>query len=616
MNFAEKCNRIFLTLNCSNSDIARRGGIDPSLISRYRTGSRQPGGQSSQLLMFCMGIVSYAQEKGLSDKLRHECGLTGLGNNRDELIAYLTEDKEKPQSTNKNDSHSDAGLFSEKLNILMNMFCISNIRLARVLNVDSSLISRFRNGLRTPLKNPPLMEKMCANFYKLARQNEMEQELSDLIGFSVSRFEYKDEFINNFMKWFSLDNQLYKSGTVDGFLEKLDNLVLVKMPELLPLNSILTDDVMQDISGVYIGIEGLRRAVIRFLGTIAMSASPGTLKLYSDQNMSWLSGDPGFLQKWTSLMYAVLIKKTHIKIIHNINRNLEEMLAGIEKWLPLYMSGMVEGFYRKSHNDPWFSHTVFVASKTAAICSCLAAGTEDTGVYHYYDTREQTAYCENQMNALMANAKPLIRVFNKNRAADYLLFTSELSKIRGTLKRLTASPSSALIPARLLERMLRRTGAQEEEINRILIVHADSVKQFERELKNGYVSEYMVFPSDEDLLAGRVILNISDTFAERTIFYTPDEYSEQIIHLIELLAHEHYDIVPIPECPFANIQIAVKENAGAVVRKTDKPVTVFWFDHPLMCKALGEYIDAFGQKIRLPITGRNELIKYLGKYIR
>lgn len=616
INFTEKCNVIFKVLNCSNADIARSCGIDPSLISRFRTGSRQPSVKSLQFNLLCKGIVNYAQLNGLLNKLQQECEMKGLKNPEEEINDYLAENKENHQSSIKNKSPLTDRLFSEKLNVIMNKLNISNIRLARVLNIDSSLISRFRNGLRTPLKNKPMLESMCLYFYKIARQNELDQELYDLIGSNATKFENKDESIKNLVKWFSDEDDQYNAGIMDRFLEKLDNLSVFKIPDLPPLSSIIKPDTLQAQSNEYLGIDGIRQAVIRFLGTVAISQNPVIIKLYSEQSLHWLSDNPAFIQKWTALMYAVLLNKTPIKIIHNINRNLDEMLIGIEKWLPLYMSGLVEGFYRRSHSDPWFSHTLFVAPDTAAIFATHAIGTEDKGVYHYFDTPEQTAYYDKQMNNLLEHAKPLIRVFKKNRINDYLFFTGELSKAPGTLKGLPTFLSFSTIPSDLLERMLKRSNAEKDEINNLLAIHSGCVKQLDRELKNGTVTEYIVFPSDEELFAGKVALNLSNAFSERTVFYTPDEYSEHIKHLIDLLENDYYNIILLPESPYTNIQIAVKEDFGVMVQKTDNPITALWFNHPLLCKAFSEYIYAIGHKNKLSITSKQELIKYLGKYTR
>ena len=216
----------------------------------------------------------------------------------------------------------------------------------------------------------------------------------------------------------------------------------------------------------------------------------------------------------------------------------------------------------------------------------------------------------------MEHAKPLIRVFKKNRINDYLFFTGELSKAPGTLKGLPTFLSFSTIPSDLLERMLKRSNAEKDEINNLLAIHSGCVKQLDRELKNGTVTEYIVFPSDEELFAGKVALNLSNAFSERTVFYTPDEYSEHIKHLIDLLENDYYNIILLPESPYTNIQIAVKEDFGVMVQKTDNPITALWFNHPLLCKAFSEYIYAIGHKNKLSITSKQELIKYLGKYTR
>ena len=44
-------------------------------------------------------------------------------------------------------------------------------------------------------------------------------------------------------------------------------------------------------------------------------------------------------------MEACIRGGVRIRIIHNIDRGLEEMTAAIRGWLPLYMSGRIEGFY-------------------------------------------------------------------------------------------------------------------------------------------------------------------------------------------------------------------------------------------------------------------------------
>lgn len=650
MSFAEKCNLVFDILKCSNADISRTGGVDPSLISRYRAGTRHPGAASPQFELFCKGIIVFAREKGLADDFFRQCGLICSGNPEHEIGCYLLDKDEKIDEYPESQLTPLDGLldgkpnrlfgikpthpFGKKLNSLMNLFGVSNIRLAKALNIDSSLISRFRNGLRTPLKNGVLTENLCAYFCRVAVQSDMGQELSDLIGVPASCFaREREEFIKAFVRWLSEGNfdgnGSYGIGIADSFLEKFGNPSKIKIPDLSCLNTAEVDPGGNTVERVYpcseictgscpdeyIGTDGLRCAVIRFLGEIAASDEVQTLELYSDQNLTWLISDTDFIRKWAALMYAILKKKTPVKIIHNINRDASEMLIGIEKWLPLYMSGLIEGFYRKSHSDPWFSHTMFVAPGTAAIIANIASGTEDEGLYLYSGSRERTTYYEKQMDALLKNAKPLIKVFKKCNSRDYILLIGELSKVKGSLKKLLPSPSLATMPSGLLERMLLRSDADNEEIKNILAVHAESVKRLETELKSGYVTEYTVFPDERELSEGTAAVDLSEAFSERKLFYTPEEYSEHIKHLITLFENYRYNIIPLTENPHANIRVTVKEDVGVMAVKTGEPVTAFWFSHPLMCRAFSEYIDCVGKKSCFTAIEREEIIKYLGKFI-
>lgn len=314
-------------------------------------------------------------------------------------------------------------------------------------------------------------------------------------------------------------------------------------------------------------------------------------------------------------MYAVLKNENQIKIIHNVDRNFSEMLTGIEKWLPLYMSGLIEGYYCKN-TDIKFSNTLFVAPDTAGIYGSFVSGTEESGIYQYACTPERVRYFEKQFDALLASSQPLVQVFRKEKAGDFQFCETEIAKSEGTLKRLLLSPSLATMPSGLLEQMLRRAGVGHEERDAILKEYEFSAKLFDKELKSGHVVEYVVFPSDEALSEDKVKLNLADTFSGITIYYTPEEYSVHIAAIIKLLDKSNYDIFLLTASPFENIQITVKENVGVLIQKNDPPATVFRFSHPLMCNAFSKYIDIIGQSSKLWISGKKELVQFLGKYMR
>lgn len=618
MNFAEKCNHIFDILKCTNAEIARESRIDPSLISRFRTGMRKPGSNSSQFLDFCRGITTYAEKTGQLKKLFLECTLPDLAPPEDEICKYLVgkETVKNQADHNTRKSSSLYNMFSEKLSVIMNMLDISNIRLARFLNVDTSLISRFRNGLRIPSKNSALIISICNYFYKVFKTNGMEAELFDMFGKPELVCEKStDEIIKIFHNWLLAEEESNHAGIMDSFFEKIDTLSQINIPSHMA-NIGQPLDIVNEHSDEYHGLEGLRQAVLRFLGKVAASDNQATLKLYSDQNLQWLSSDPVFTHKWVAMMYAVLLKKHPIKIIHNLDRNINEMLIGIEKWLPLYMSGIIEGYYCKNTYDSRFSHTLFVASELAAIQGSHVLGTEDDGIYHYANEPERIHYYEKQFDTMFEMSKPLIQVFKRRKAPDFHFVMSETLKLPGNIKRLLLSPSLSTISAELLHQMLIRSGIDKQYIESILTVYNITRKSLTSALKSGHIMDYVVFPEDEALFNERIKLNLADTFAEFDLYYTPEEYSEHVKSLIVLLENDNYDIIPLPDSPFANIQMSVKENATVMVQKTDIPVTAFRFNHPLMCKAISEYIDIIGRNSMLNVNNKADVIKFLSRYLR
>ena len=55
--------------------------------------------------------------------------------------------------------------FGQRFSAILDLAKFSNVRFGKLLNIDPSYISRFRNGLRTPVSNFKLAEEMCRVLY-------------------------------------------------------------------------------------------------------------------------------------------------------------------------------------------------------------------------------------------------------------------------------------------------------------------------------------------------------------------------------------------------------------------------------------------------------------------
>jgi len=618
LSFDKRINKIFSILNCSNAEISKASGIDASIVSRFRTGARIPRASSLQFLKLCGGIVSYARENCLWEDLKEACGLAGSGKPEDKIYAYLISQSGKTRSKRLDSKPDQRTTYfcGEKLNVIMNMLDISNIRLARVLNVDSSLISRFRNGLRTPSRNSQLVVNLCTYFYKRVLAGGFEGEFADMLGISKSMLvNGGEQSVLHLADWLFDQVETQNTNAIDSFLEKLNSFTANRNLQLPDVDTIINSGILDESITEYAGIDGFRRAVIRFLSSVLISNQPLNLKLYSDQNMDWLSTDAVFLQKWSALMYAILLKKNHIQIIHNIDRRLPEMLVAVEKWIPLYMTGMIKSFYCKRTGDGRFAHTLFIAPQLAAINAHLVIGTESSGKYQYISKEDSISYYETQFNVLRNLSKPLVEVFNEKNLKEYHYRMGEMAMKKGKTKKLLLSLSMATMPEALLKKILIRNKIDHQEIEKILMMHDICIKQFKNELQNGSVIEYVALASDEALYAGKVNLNLSNLFLSQSITYTFEEYSEHILAILYLLRENaNYNLVLLQENPFAYIQMTVKSNVGAMVLKSDAPTAAFGFGHPMMCQAFNEYLNAISEKSIITADNRNSLYNQLNYY--
>ena len=122
-------------------------------------------------------------------------------------------------------------------------------------------------------------------------------------------------------------------------------------------------------SSYFYGTAGKRQSVLRFLGDLAESGQAYQLRLYSDEDMSWLYEDPLFTRRWAILLMKLLHTGTRIRIPHNITRDSNEMFEAVRNWIPLYMTGAVEPYYYPRLRDGVYHRSLFIASGHSALIS-------------------------------------------------------------------------------------------------------------------------------------------------------------------------------------------------------------------------------------------------------
>ena len=127
--------------------------------------------------------------------------------------------------------------------------------------------------------------------------------------------------------------------------------------------------------------------------------------------MDWLNESKFYSSRWSSLLARHLANGGRIVNIHTVNRAFGEMLASIERWMPLYLTGRVESWYCPNLRDGILRRTLFICpEKSIAVVSNTIA--EETSAVMNIQVRDPDGIkaLVQEFTAFQKLCRPLIRV--------------------------------------------------------------------------------------------------------------------------------------------------------------------------------------------------------------
>ena len=378
--------------------ISEHAGMAAANIGKLTNGSRIPARKSSTAYKLAAGIYGFSDAEG---KLETLCGVIGCDpaagkkRIRKALLDWLYEDVVVL------DDHTEG--FKQRLNDIMSVVGAGIPEICAETGSGHALLAAYCDGSKIPTRRSKYLMGVCESIYAHAKAGLVIEQVAEMIDIPPSALT-DDNAALIIREWLIGRNENADAKAAASLIKQMvdhisPSLVLPDPSEFVP------EDAINEDEELYTGISGLQRAVIRFLGNAART--PGNeLLLYSDQSMEWMQ--ERFTLKWKALMLACLKSGVRIKMIHNIDREPSEMLFALQSWLPLYMTGQIEPFYRTDISGSRFRHTVFI-SGTDCIEGFCAAGSERNCVYHYTSGRERVAEVRRSYEKLTTEIKPLLR---------------------------------------------------------------------------------------------------------------------------------------------------------------------------------------------------------------
>lgn len=571
MKFHEQLNAYIEQIDCMAKEVSEQSGVSAATLSRYRTGSRLPDTESDAFENLCSAIAELARQKQLGD---------------------ITAESVREQFMQSSDLRPrDADRLLENFDLLLATLDVGISKLCRHINYDASTVFRFRNGSRRP-SDPEKFASSVAEY--VAREWDSARDravLAHLLGCTEEELAESSVRYEKLMEWL-FDDRDHRDHPVSDFLFKLDEFNLNDYIKAIHFDELKVPSVpfQMPTSKTYFGLDQMMESELDFLKATVISKSTEPVIMYSDMPMTEMAKDPEFPKKWMFGMAMMLKKGLHLNQIHDLSRSFEDMMLGLESWIPMYMTGQISPFYLKEPSNNVFLHLLKV-SGAAALSGEAVMGYHAEGKYYLTKSKKELRYYTKRAQELLSVARPLMDIYRVGNKNEFSAFLQADSKVVGKRKGIFSSLPLYTIDISLLKEMLVQRGLSQEEISHIEGVAMTARQRILHILESSEIGVKIPKLSEEEFEAYPLVLDLSNAFCEQSVVYTYEQY---LAHMesTDRFATEYsrYRIEKTSSQTFRNLQINIHQGRWAMVSKGLAPAVHFVIHHPRLIRAIEEFI--------------------------
>ena len=561
MKFNDLLNKYLEEFKCSSKKLSDLTGISPSVISRYRSNQRTPEKDS-------------IQAKKIID------ALTTLSNKK-----YKKEEIESEINTSLNKDDFDYETFSKNLNDLINTLKINLKDMSKYTLFDSSHISRIRYGKTKPSEPIEFSKKVIT--YIINKHNTSE-DLKKIA--SILYIDYKElnqNTLHDQLLIFLTNNKNTKGTKIETFLTNLDNFNLNDYIKAIKFDELKIPNIPFYITKTktYYGIEEMKKGELDFFkGTVLTKNNK--VFMCSDMPMEDMAKDIEFGKKWMFGIACMLKKGIHLNIIHNLDRPFNEMMLGLESWIPIYMTGQVTPYYFKDIKTNIYQNLTYV-SNTLALAGESINGYHNKGKYYLTNNKKEVAYYQEKSQSLLKKASPLMNIYKKDTADLYNDFLKDYYKINEPRTRYLSSLPLFTISNNLLTSILKRNNINKNEITKIINYKNNLTLTYNSILNSSPIGDNIHILTKEEFENIKPNLLLSDIFYEKRINYTYEEYLKHLNETIEFSKkNKNYKLNKLETLTFKNITITILNKQLVIISKEENPTIHFVIKHPKLINAI------------------------------
>lgn len=557
MKFNELLNKYINLINCNSKTLAKEALLSETAISRYKKGLRTPNEESIKKIAKALETLSNQK--------------------------YKEKNLEKEFKNTLNTTEIDFEVVKNNLNEIINTLNINAGELAKYLNFDASYLSRIRKGERIPSNKEDFINSTATFISKKYNNEEYQTSLTILFGKEKIKVE-------DIEKWIYSNNQKIKNEITE-FLKKMDSFNLNDYIKAIKFDELKVPNIpfYKEKTKSYYGLEEMKKGELNFFKSTVLSKSKEDIFMCSDMPMEDMAKDIDFGKKWMFAIAMSLKKGLHLNIIHNLDRPFNEMMLGLESWIPIYMTGQVSPYYFSEIKNTVYNHLNYTSGSTALIGESIKSF-HNKGKYYLTTNKKEVDYYKEKTKLLLEKAKPLMEIYKENDKDKYNLFILNDLKIKNNRERILSSLPLFTINDDLLIEILKKNNIKKNDIEKLLNYKKEEEKNTKLLLKTNTITDTIYNINKDNFNNDEVYLTFNNMFFNKKIKYSFDEYSKHLKSTIQFAEkNNNYNLKINDYKTFNNMTIYIVKNSYVVISKDNNPTIKFVVKHPKLRNAIENF---------------------------
>lgn len=493
--------------------------------------------------------------------------------------------------------------FGESLRLLLSALDMSNNRLAKGINVDSSLISRWLNEQRIPIYNSNHLGSISIFLSKSILNSLQEQHLNEAIHLICANIDLilntKDRIMKALLESQGCSFEYKKEDTI----KQKSSTKSIKIINLLEKDSIIIGRI-NILSAMLSLIEEATKENLKGYNVIYMSfnRSLSVVKFHEDFILL------------RDVVLKALKRGYTVKFLFNLHHNMKESLNFIIFAKPLIETGAFLLYYHKFHNAYHTDREVTIIPGIGAL-SCLSTNpNSEIDSAFYIKNQLGIDVLGSNFNAfLLSSCKPLMKYYTLDKNLVYKDSLVKNEKKSGTRFLFKNSLNLLTIPDILYNKLLEKLQLTNNELAKELELHKSSLNSFLINLQSFEYFDIYTLESFQNIIKNKQL-----SFISLNVVNTIDLETEDIIMLIQniidlIKTYDNYKFALINET-FYNSEnsmfssFIIKEKHSVHIELSKFRLSI---NEPSVVNAFEEYFKEIWDQISPIDKNKEKIIKWL-----